>query len=286
MHVAMSDLVSSPLKFYPYYRRVVDKASKIGGGWIRDNFAVPVGLVLLSALYAYFAYQVRPDWRAIVPILWVNGIIILLFSFVSIGTSAWQLDSERILEIETLRQYKKEKEDARVRLKFGEFLVREVSHDFGNGECELAFALILKIANEVHKLPGKIAPGVLAKVTYEDEDGRTFTQYGRWADSDQPETLSYLNSKNELLPMDFLPGSEHELDIAAKFPKDYSCYAVNNESFPKIRHEKQQLDGPIIAVTVRLMAENVHEEWEFSFTNQQTGKGFLVPINRSSLNEA
>jgi hypothetical protein len=274
----MSDQIPSSHKFSSYYRQVVDKASEIGGGWIRDNFVVPVVLVLLSAFYIYFVYQVRPDWQEIAPMLWLNGIIILLFSFISIIRAAWQLDNERLFEIGDLKRYKKEKEDLRVRLEFHKLVVRDVLHIFPDHNSWPAYALRLKIVNPASELPGKTAQHVLAKVTYKDEDGNTFYQFGRWADSDQPEKFGHLDSKNTLLPMDFLPGAEHELDIAAKFPKDYSCYAVNNESFPKIRLEKQQLDGPTINVTVELTAEQVHEKFVFYFTNQQTGKGFLVPV--------
>jgi hypothetical protein len=274
----MSEATPSSQKFHQYYRNVMHEASEIGGDWIRDNLVVPVVLLLLSAVYVYFAFQLRPDWQAIVPVLWINGVIVLLFSFGFIVRAAWRLDNNRISEIEDLKRYKKEKEDLRVRLEFHRLVVRDVLHVFQDLNSWPAYALRLKIVNPASEFPGRTAHNVLAKVTYEDEDGNTFYQFGRWADSDQPEKFGHLDSKNTLLPMDFLPGAEHELDIAAKFPKDYSCYAVNNESFPKIRLEKQQLDGPTVNVTVELTAEQVHEKFVFWFTNQQTGKGFLLPV--------
>jgi hypothetical protein len=277
----MPEATPSAQKFRYYYRNVMDKASEIGGDWIRDNFVVPAVLLLLSAVYAYFAYQLRPDWQAIVPVLWINGTIIILFSFGFVVRAAWRLDNERLSEIEALKAFKNEKEDSRVRLEFQRLVVRDVLHIFPDGNSWPAYALRMKILNRASKLPGKTATNVLAKVTYEDEDGNTFNQFGRWADSDQPEKLSYLDSKNTLLPMSFLPGSEHELDIAAKFLEDFSCYGVNNDSFPKIRHDTQQLDGPIVAVKVELTAEHVQEEFRFSFTNLGVGKGFLIPESSS-----
>ena len=274
----MPEATLSSQKFHQYYRNVMDKASEIGGDWIRDNFVVPVVLLLLSAVYTYFAYRLRPDWQAMIPVLWVNGVVILLFSLIFIVRAAWQSDNERRIEIGDLKRYKKEKEDLRVRLEFHKLVVRDVLHIFPDHDSWPAYALRMKIVNPASELPGKTAHNVLAKVTYEDEGGNTFYQFGRWADSDQPEKFGHLDSKNTLLPIDFLPGAEHESDIAAKFPKDYSCYAVNNESFPKIRQDKQQLDGPTINVTVELTAEQVHEKFVFWFTNQQTGKGFLVPV--------
>jgi hypothetical protein len=163
-------------------------------------------------------------------------------------------------------------------LEFCKLVVKDVLHHFPNGDSWPAFALRLKIVNRAPRLPAKTAHNILAKLTYIDENGRTFEQRGRWADSDQPEKLGRLDSKDKLLYMDFLPGAEHELDIAAKFPEDRSCYAVNNDSFPKIRLDKQELDGRIIAVAIELIAEQVKERFSFQFTNMGAGKGFLIPV--------
>src|SRR5271170_2418870 len=102
----MSDAAQSPQKFSRYCRNVVNKAWEIGGGWIRDNLVVPVVLVVASAFYAYFAYQLRPDWHTIVPLLWINGSIVLIFAFGSVVFGASQLDQERLSEIETLKAFR------------------------------------------------------------------------------------------------------------------------------------------------------------------------------------
>src|SRR6266403_4103958 len=273
----MSDSQITSEKLFQYYKLFFDEL-RAAIRWGRDNLLLPVSGVSLLALILFLSFGVPIDKHTLIATCWVYGLSLLFLMAIAVVRAPWKLDRKRLLEIEELRQFKKQVEDSQVRLDMVELIVRNVNHHFPDGDLETAFALRLKIVNRSPRLPAKTAHKVLAKVTYLDEDWRTFTQYGRWADSDQPESLGPLVSKDGLLAMDFLPGAEHELDIAAKFPKDYSCYAVNNDSFPKIRLDKQQLDGPIVTVKVELFAEHVREEIEFPFTNQQSGKGFLVPV--------
>jgi len=196
----------------------------------------------------------------------------------------WKIDKERCAEIEELRQFKKFIEGKRVRLRFDRFQARSVMHQSQDPSNPYMFdwpAIALRIAftNPSAGLPGKTAEKVLAKITYTDQEGKKFSQFGRWAGSTQPERLHPLESKNPLLPMDFLPGAEHELDIATKPPHSKECWAVSNDSFPKVLIESQKLNGQIIHVLIELTAENVQEQFELSFYNLGVNRGFAQVVN-------
>jgi len=267
-------------RFSKYCRAILNESSEYAGRWLRDNLLLPIIFALVTVVAAYFLLKTTPDWRALEIILWTYGIAILFGVSVVFIRSPWRIDQKLRFEIEGLKDYKKRIEESRVRIELcipeaPAYKVRCV-HFYPNGEQETATALRVKFVNKVSMLPGKTAYAVLARMTYTDEGGGKFSQFGRWADSTQPERLHPLDSSNVLLPMDFLPGAEHELDLAAKFPQDFSCYAVNNDSFPDIRRENQKLHGPKVHVSVELTSEQVHKKFEFKFKNLGPNASFSV----------
>jgi hypothetical protein len=149
-----------------------------------------------------------------------------------------------------------------------QFQVCRMTFTFPNTQPEVGSCLRARFINKASAgKPGKNACGVIARITYTDQDGSSYYHSGRWAESTQPEALHPLESKLSLLPIDFLVGMEHDLDIAVKFAREPYCYAVNNESFPWMRIPEKQLKGPIIKVKVELTGETVNEVFEFKFTN-------------------
>lgn len=171
-------------------------------------------------------------------------------------------------EITKLRAYKQAVEQNEVKLELVNCYSTVVHHEFPYGVSEEGIALRASLKNPRGLgLPGKTAKSVAAHIKFLDGKGKRFKIFGRWAASDQPESRSPLVSKVDLLRMSFEPGSEFDLDIAAKFPRDASlvCYAVDNDCFPNVRHNRTALHGSKIVARVELVAEYVHQWFEVSF---------------------
>lgn len=140
-----------------------------------------------------------------------------------------------------------------------------------NAEC--AYSIFENLPRE-GKL-GKLIKNVAAKITYADFAGKAFTINGRWADTDQPAILDSRQSITHLLRVDFDVGDEHSLDIAALFSD--GCFAVNNDSLKGgIKDPAKMLAGPIVKVSVQLLAEGVNQRFEFQL--RINGRLELQPI--------
>lgn len=126
-------------------------------------------------------------------------------------------------------------------------------------------------------MPGKIAEGVLAKVTYIDSSRRSFQQDGRWNKLDQPSIRDPRQSQNDLLRITFEPGDEHPLDIAAKFAN--GCFAMNNDSLREGPQRSERiLQGTTVHITVRLVAQYVDQSFDFELRNPVNGQMEIVPL--------
>ncbi len=123
-------------------------------------------------------------------------------------------------------------------------------------------------------VPGKIAENVLAKITYTDSRGQPFHLEGRWNQLDQPAGRGPTSSTLDLLRMTFYPGDERHLDVAAKFAD--GLFAYNNESQFNPKRSDRLLVGASIQVTVELIAEFVHQTFDFEIRNPQKGPLELV----------
>jgi hypothetical protein len=123
---------------------------------------------------------------------------------------------------------------------------------------EIAHTALITFANRSSISATRIA----AKIKYFDADGKTMTLSGRWADTDQPEP-DYRKSVNHLLRVDFYPGDEHKLDIAAQFHD--GCYAINNDSFrfDALMMKERFLKGPTVKITIQLIGESVDQTFRF-----------------------
>jgi len=174
-------------------------------------------------------------------------------------------------EIGPLRAFKRAVENSEVKLELTNCYTDIVTHEFPDKSKEEALALRITFKNKREAgIPGKTAKQVAATITYADSsDGKTLKVKGRWAQTTQPEALSPLESKIPLLRIDFLPGDDFDLDIAAKFPIDVQCFAIDNDSFPKIRHERTMLTGPLIRVRIELVSENVEQFFVAEIVNSE-----------------
>jgi TIR domain len=122
---------------------------------------------------------------------------------------------------------------------------------------------------------GKMIRSIAAQITYADFTGKMFTSAGRWADTDQPSVLDPRQSTTHLLRVDFNVGDEHHLDIAANFKE--GCFAVNNDSLRgQVKDPAKKLTGPIVKISVQLVAEGVNQHFDFQL---RIGSRFeLLPI--------
>jgi hypothetical protein len=185
-------------------------------------------------------------------------------------------------ETRSLLSFKKAVEDEEVHLAVARCnRAMTLFSNFGSsGVQPVQNAETVSITFVIHRMagmPGKIAEGVLAKVTYDDPNGRSFEQDGRWNDLDQPSIRDPRQSRNDLLRVKFEPGDEHHLDIAAKFPS--GCFAINNDSFRDgLQRPDRMLVGTTVRITVKLIAQHVDQIFYFELRNPVNGQMEIVPL--------
>jgi hypothetical protein len=212
-------------------------------------------------------------WRWILSVVLPFGAYLCLHILTKAVRAPYEVhrDREQLYEQELsqLRSFRRNVEDREVRLEMKECNTRIVIHRYPDRKSEDGLGMIAIFANNRKAgLPGKIATQVAARITYVDADGRRVNVDGRWAQTDQPETVGEYKSKLPLLRIDFGVGSELELDLVAKFPQDVNllCYAVDNNSFPYVRQDRTALHGNVSA-RIELIAEYVHQFFEVDIEN-------------------
>lgn len=141
----------------------------------------------------------------------------------------------------------------------------------GHRPLFVARCLLVRFMNQptTPRVPGRTARSVGARITFDCSDGNSFCMDGRWADTTQPAFLSPLQSRNELLRVDFAPGAGHELDIAMRPEGEVDWYAVNNDSFTTatIKDPKRKITGEVIVVEIKLLSDEIHEIFKFKLRN-------------------
>jgi hypothetical protein len=239
--------------------------------WGRD-LSISTALALAGALILMATGIVsRPEERQIL-ILSILAPFVIVFGLhiaYKLGTAPWRIHQEHERRINELLDYKKKVEEQEVKLEISPLNTFTVLHRFPDRTTENAYALRVLFSNKRKPgLPGKIAKDVQAKISFIDATGKNIPGLkGRWAETDQPELRGPLASKLDLLRVDFFVGSDLQLDLAAKFIADAQCFAIDNDSFPMIRHERTMLTGPLIKAVVELQAVNVHQLFEVEFIN-------------------
>jgi hypothetical protein len=152
-----------------------------------------------------------------------------------------------------------------------QFIFRTHPPTWENAEC----AYVIFGNPPIKGKHGKLIRSIAAKITYADSSEKMVTFSGRWADTDQPSVLDVRESITHLLRVDFNVGDEHHLDIAALFSD--GCFAVNNDSLKgRIKDPAKMLTGPIVKISVQLVAEGVNQHFDFQL---RIGSRFeLFPI--------
>lgn len=258
-------------RFWTYCGRIRQEVNQGDEAkWGRDNLAFALIVSLLVSVAYSFSAKAPLDLLSIATSCGVFGCCLLFFVLAVYARAPWKLHQRQQVEIEALATFKKEVEDQEVHLVLREHHTKTVTHRFPDAPDEKALALRVIFQNaRVAGMPGKIAKQVAAKIDCVDSRGKQVRVAGRWAQMDQPETLGKFKSKLSLLRIDFDVGSELELDIAAKFSKDALplCYAIDNDCFPDVRHERTALVGSPIKVHIELVAEHVHQFFELELEN-------------------
>lgn len=127
-----------------------------------------------------------------------------------------------------------------------------------------------------------IAKHVVAEISFFDNEFGILLNsiYGRWADTDQPGTLSPFAPIRDLCQVDFEPnGLPRVLDIALKYPEHECCHAFNNDSCRSREWILPEfaLQGDRFPIRIALRGANVAGKgWWFMLRNEGKHKGITI----------
>jgi hypothetical protein len=256
--------------FFKYYAAIVKRFGlELYWSWRREVSAS----VAVTAISFILTFHEKTAWESTKVALQANALLLFCFALFHLIRAPWLYHRENPVHESKMIRIQPSGVGWHLALMNFDFPAEDTSAE---KLYERGSSLLLRLVNKSDGNPGRVARDVVAKITYFDEGGETFCLQGRWAASTQPERLHRLDSKLHLLPIDFHVGLEQDLDIATKFQPDSHCYAVNNDSFPMIRHKNKRLVGPRIQVKVELTAEYVSETFTFEFANP--GKGHFLKV--------
>jgi hypothetical protein len=190
----------------------------------------------------------------------VFGPILFLYAIAIFWRAAWKVHQKQDKSIWELDTFKKSVEAKEVHLESIGPLYSVSLVPFNDGQGERLCLRATFINNRKPGIPGKIAEKVAAKITYFDIERAPFTVEGRWVRTNQPASYTHLQDKTEILRVDFHPGTQHELDIANKNPRNRYCYAVAYDDL-----QARMLLGPRVKVKIELIAEYVNQIFECIF---------------------
>lgn len=129
------------------------------------------------------------------------------------------------------------------------------------------------------------ARNIVATISFHRPDGSNILNgsiNGRWADTDQPESLRLAESKLKLCTITMMSnGLLRTLDLFLKFNGELPCYATDNNNFLNA-NPAYRIDDTNFEVIVKLQGEGAGTsgEWRFAVRNENSGPPDVKLISR------
>jgi len=236
-------------------------------GWVFAIFAIGLTITTAFVVNNPSKYVMLIRWAAI-----LTSAAAIWMVFIA-EYDAWRVERNRAKGAE---KQLADIEDERPRLKLkepGAIYIETINQSApvgGQLYRQTVLFLKLRLVNDPAKpYPTAHARGIRAKIDFRRcSDGTHFLSIdGRWAESDQPSSISPLESKAHLLAADFGIGEERSLDVAYYDKRTSSYYAWNNDNYNYdfFTYPHHLLEGNYFQVDIRIRGEWIDELIKFRF---------------------